>query len=223
MDINKKACIINASWGAWYPRGTDRLKTSLIHHGFNYDILTWKNEKINEYFNPKFPYTIKMAALMEAINRGYTHIIWMDCSLWVVTDPNKLMDIIDAEGGLFIRSGYNLAQTSADSDLKWSNTSRDEAEKMPELWSCIFGINLETEQGKNFVGHFQSAYYNGVFDTSRLHDNNSQDKRFLHARQDQTAASFAFYKSGYEKLREPWEILSYYNENKDTLIKMRGM
>jgi len=227
MESNKKAVLINASWGAWYPRGSARLERSLIYHGWNYDMKIWKDEIINDFFKKNFPYTIKAAAFMQAMLDGYTHILWMDCSQWVVRDPNKLMDIIDDEGGLFIKSGYNLAQTSADTDLSWAKVSRDEAEKMPELWSCIFGVNLETEQGRNFARHFIEAYHAGVFDTPREHSGRSQDPRFLHARQDQTAVSWAFHKSGYAKLREPREILhSYYPgevETDEQIVRMRGM
>lgn len=223
MEIEKKGCIINASWGKWYPRGSERLERSLIYHGWNYDLLVWKDEPINDMLQKDFPYTVKAAAFMEAVNRGYTRIIWMDCSLWVTKNPNILMDIVDGEGGLFIRSGYNLAQTSADSDLKWANSTRDEAEKIEELWSCIFGVNLETPQGKAFAYHFIDAYFSGVFNTPREHSGLSADSRFLHARQDQTAASWAFHKAGYNKIYPSGNFLTQDVEGKDSLIKMRGM
>ena len=42
MESSVKHCIINASNGAgWYPKGTKRLKESLIYHGFNGDIITF--------------------------------------------------------------------------------------------------------------------------------------------------------------------------------------
>ena len=225
MDVNKKACLLNAAWGAWYPKGTDRLVRSAIHHGWEYDILTFKNEIINEYFDPNQPYTIKAAALVEAIRRGYTHILWADCSCWFVDNPNRLMEIVDEEGGYFIKSGYNLAQTSADSDLTWAGADRNTAEYFDEVWSCLFGINLETEQGKIWVETFLSGAASGVFGTSRHHNGASQDARFLHARQDQTAASWAFYLAGYKTMREPNEHLEYYSEQtkSNTIVLMRGM
>ena len=225
MDVNKKACLINGAWGAWYPKGTDRLVRSAVHHGWEHDIITYKNEIVNEWFNPNSPYTIKAAMLVEAIRRGYTHILWADCSCWFVDNPNVLMQIIDEEGGYFIKSGYNLAQTSADSDLNWAGATRDDAEMLDEVWSCLFGINTETEQGKMWVEAFLSACTAGVFGTSREHNWASNDHRFLHARQDQTAASWAFHKAGFTKLREPSEHLEYYSERtkSNTIVLMRGM
>lgn len=225
MESNKKAILINAAFGAWYPKGSERLERSLIYHGWNHAMKFWRDGISNKFFNPEFPYTIKAAAFDEAIKLGFTHILWMDCSLWVTEDPNKLMEIVDEKGGLFIKSGYNLAQTSSDDDLKWAQTSRDSAEKLPELWSCIFGVNLETEQGKKFMNYFFDACKNGVFNEPREHGNRSKDARFLHARQDQTAASWAYHKSGYDCLLEPNQILVNYNvrDTHKAPVLMRGL
>ncbi|CAB4219530.1 hypothetical protein UFOVP1615_20 [uncultured Caudovirales phage] len=225
MELGKKGVLINASWGAWYPQGTDRLIRSAIYHGWEHDILTFKNEPINEYFKPEQPYTIKAAALVEAIRRGYTHILWLDCSCWFVGNPTKLMNMIDGENGLFIKSGYNLAQTSADSDLDWASSSRDEASQLDEVWSCMFGVDVTSERGKAWVYKFLDGADRGVFGTSREHNGASSDPRFLHARQDQTAASWAYHYAGFNNLREPSELLEYTSEqtNPNAIILMRGM
>lgn len=225
MELNKKGVLINASWGAWYPQGTDRLVRSAIYHGWEHDILTFKNEPINEYFKSEQPYTIKAAALVEAIRRGYTHILWLDCSCWFVDNPNKLMNIIDGENGLFIKSGYNLAQTSCDADLEWAESSRDEASQLDEVWSCMFGVDITSERGKAWVNMFLDGAERGVFGTSREHNGASSDPRFLHARQDQTAASWAYHYAGFNNLREPSELLEYTSEqtNPNAIILMRGM
>lgn len=225
MDVKTKACLLNASWGAWYPKGTDRLVRSAIHHGWEHDILTFKNEMINEYFDPNQPYTIKAAALVEAIRRGYRYILWADCSCWFVDNPNRLMQIVDEENGYFIKSGYNLAQTSSDSDLVWARANRDDAERLDEVWSCLFGVDTKSARGVKFVSEFLSARDAGVFGTSRHHNGASQDARFLHARQDQTAASWAYHKSGFTTMREPSEHLEYYTERtkNSTIVLMRGM
>lgn len=225
MESSVKACIINASWGGWYHKGSDRLKQSLIYHGFHHDILIWKNEKINYYFDESQPYTIKLAALHEAINLGYTHILWLDSSVWALQNPEKIFDIINEEGGYFWKSGFNMAQCSSDSDLYFANWSRDYAETLPELSSSMFGLNLNNPNSKEFVKVFTEAKNHGVFGTSRYHDNGSSDSRFLHARQDQTAASIAFYKSGFNKMYDPSIYSEYYSDNinKSVIFTMRGM
>jgi hypothetical protein len=225
MESNKKGVLLNAAWGAWYPQGTDRLVRSAIYHGWEHDILTFKNEPINELFNANQPYTIKAAALAEAMRRGYTHILWADCSCWFVDNPNKLMQIIDEENGLFIKSGYNLAQTSADTDIDWAKSTRDDASQLDEVWSCLFGVDVSTERGKTWADMFLDGAASGVFGTSRDHNNASQDRRFLHARQDQTAASWAYHYAGFDNVREPSDLLEYASvrTNENVCVLMRGM
>lgn len=218
-----KGILINAAWGTWYPRGSQRLERSLVHHGWEHEMKFWRNETINSFFDPAFPYTIKAAAVAQALWDGYTHILWMDCQLWVTGNPNVLMHYIDNEGGLFIRSGFNLAQTADDNDLAFANINRDEAESLPELWSCVFGFNINTRQGKTFAHWFLDAAKNGVFSTSRLHANGSRDKRYLFARQDQTAATIAYHKAGYDIMKDPGDLLGDYSKDSDKLIYRRGM
>jgi hypothetical protein len=224
MEKNIKGCLVNAAWGGWYSKGSERLERSLIHHGWAYDMFFWRDEVINEYFDHNQPYTIKAAAIMEAVNRGYTRIIWADCSFWAVNNPNPIMDIVNGEAGYFWSSGYNLAQTAGDKDLQFAEMTRDYAEKLPELSSSLFGINIENPKGQIFLKTFLEAKEAGVFGTSREHNNASQDKRFKFSRQDQTAATIAFYKAGYDKIYPPGEISSYYPHNIDkVLMTMRGI
>jgi hypothetical protein len=224
MDKNIRGCLINAAWGGWYSQGSKRLEKSFIHHGWAYDMFFWRDEPINEHFDPNQPYTIKAAALHEAIKMGYTRILWLDSSVWCVKDPNPIMDIINAEAGYFWSSGYNLAQTATDADLEFTGWDRDYAEQLPELSSSMFGVNIENPKGQIFVDTFFKAKEAGVFGTSRLHNNASKDKRFLFGRQDQTAATIAFYKAGFDKIYAPGVYSSYYPSDLDKVtLTMRGI
>lgn len=222
----KDSCIINAAWQYWYPRGTDRLVKSLEDVGFDGDVLYWKDELINTFFDTSYPYTIKLAALHEALKLGYKKILWLDCSVWAIRNPKPIFDVIEKEGGYFWSSGYNMAQCSTDKDLEFAKWSRDYAEKLPELSSSMFGINMNDSRAVKFVEWFSKAKDAGVFGTSRLHNNGSEDERYLHGRQDQTAATIAFYKAGFEKIYPP-KIYSMYDtdgiESETTIFKMRGM
>jgi hypothetical protein len=221
MESNIKACFVNAGFGGWYPKGSKRLERSMIHFGCAHDMF-FTREPFEDMDTTK-PYRIKYHALKDAIDKGYTHLIWLDCSLWFTDSPNILMEKLNHNGGFFVHSGFNLAQTSADSDLEWAKKTRDEAELLPEIWSCVFGFNLETEVGKKFWQIFENGFNNGVFDTSRLHANNSQDERFLYARQDQTAVSWAYYTSGYDCAIDPNGIVTDFDNNKPSLIYRQGL
>lgn len=223
MDSKIKHCIINASNGiGWYPKGTERLKRSLIYHGFNGDILTW-NDFPNNYFDSSCPYNIKPSAFMTAFDLGYTHVLWLDCSVWAVKDPNPIFDIINNDGYYFWKSGYNAAQTCSDKCLDFFEVNRDLAETFNDCSTSMFGVNIENPNGRIFIEKFFSAAALGVFEGSRLHDNQSQDHRFLFHRQDQSAATMIINKMGL-KIHDPG-ISHYYQENlpNETIFTMRGM
>jgi hypothetical protein len=227
MESQNKATLLNAAWGKWYPTGSDRLKESLVYHGWAHHAHIWKDDPINEWFNPEFPYTIKAAAWSECLKKGYTHLFWADSSVWCVQNPTKIMDIIHDEGGYFWYSGYNLAQTATDKDLEFAGWTRDFAETLPEIASNMFGVNISNPKGQVFSNVFLEAAKAGVFNSSREHNNASNDPRFLFGRQDQVAATIAYHKASFDNARHPEVISSYYEPNKKlnptVLFVMQGL
>lgn len=214
MESHNRGILINAAWGKGYFKGSNRLERSLIYHGWVHDIKIWRDEKINEWFNPEYVYTIKAAAFSEAEKMGYTHILWADSSFWCVQNASKIMDVINEEGGYFCRSGYNLAQTATDKDLEFAGWTRDYAETLPELASGLLGISMRHPRGVLFYRWFLNAAIAGVFNSSREHNEASQDKRFLFGRQDQVAATIAYYKAGFNNARCFGDLAAYYEPHK---------
>lgn len=223
MESGVKACIINVAMGGWYPKGQERLVRSLIHHGFNWDIKTWTTWPNNNY-DKSCPYNIKTAALEEAIKEGYTHILWLDSSVWAVGDPNKIFDIINTQGYYLGDSGYNCAQSCNDRMLKYFGINRNTAEAIPDCASGILGLYIDNPIAKEFATRWIKAGKDGAFEGSRQHDNQSLDPRFLFHRQDQSAASIIAYSLGMN-LTPFGEVVSYYEkELKENIIfTLRGM
>lgn len=191
MDLTaNKPVIINASvGGGWYGAGTNRLIKSLNRVGWAGDVLTWIDKWPNDNFDKSCNYNVKAAAFQEAINLGYTHILWCDSSVWALNDPMPIFDIINETGFFFWSSGYNCAQTCNDNILNYFFKTRDEVESWPDVATGIFGINTKISKGMEFIHGWINACHDGVFKGSRLHDNQSADPRFLFHRQDQSAAS----------------------------------
>lgn len=224
MESNKKHCIINASNGfGWYPKGSKRLKESLIYHGFNGDIITFDKFPNNE-FDTNNPYNIKPSAITEVLNMDYTHILWLDCSVWAIQNPNPIFDVINDKGYYFWTSGYNAAQTCSDKCLEYFNTNRDIAETYKDCSTSMFGVNVENPLGKEFIYQWLQAAKDGVFNGSREHDNQSEDKRFLFHRQDQSAATMILNKLNLE-ITNAGIYSEYYSDNinKSVIFTMRGM
>jgi len=223
MESGINAVIINAAIGSWYPVGQKRLIRSLIEHGWNWDIMTWKDWP-NSNFDMSCNYNVKAAAFQEAIENDYTHMLWLDSSVWAIKDPNPIMDIINEDGYYFWANGYNCAQECSDKCLEYFGVTRDEAEKMPVASTSMFGVNISNPIGKEFIERWIQSALDGVFHGSRFHDNQSQDPRFLWHRQDQSAASIILNQLDC-KIYDPGQYSSYYEPviPESVLFTMRGM
>lgn len=212
MDLtNKKPCIINCGVGGWYKAGSERLERSLIYNGYAGDMIFWRDEyPPNCPSHNDNPYAFKIAAFREAFNRGYTNVMWLDCSFWAIQNPTHLFDIINDNGNLAFRSGYNCANTCTDALLIDVGINRDEAEKIPETATGMVGINISNPDGLKVFEYWADFCDRGLFKNSRGHNpQESADPRFLHARQDQSAYSMALYKAGVEF--NYVDYVAYYN------------
>lgn len=225
MESKHKYCIINASTGThWYKRGTDRLLRSLNYHGFSGEVFTWDSFPLDGYDKTN-PYNIKAAAFEYVLKEGFTHVLWVDCSVWAIKQAEPIFDIINDRGYYLIDNGYNCAQECNDFLLNHYKISRDEAESMKMISSGVMGINTNNPQGKSFVHEFIEAAKSSLFNGSREHGNQSKDSRFLHHRQDQSAASIIANKYGMliEGMGE--SLVSYYSEKmrEEVILSIRGL
>ena len=189
LTVNKPVIINACVGGGWYPAGTERLVRSLNHVGWAGSVLTWKNQWPNLIFPQESNYNVKCSAFLEAMQKGFTHILWCDSSVWALNDPMPIFDIIEEKGYFFWSSGYNCAQTCNDKSLEYFKVNRDQAEKWPDVATGIFGLNLQNEKGFMFLSRWMTSCHDGIFNGSRFHDNQSSDPRFLFHRQDQSCAS----------------------------------
>jgi hypothetical protein len=198
MDlVSNKAVIICAGISGWYSAGVRRLERTLNFEGWGGAIMTW-----DDYPTPdcptheEVPYYFKIAAFEESIKRGFTHILWVDASFFCVKNPMKMFDIINEQGYWFFSTGYNLAQSVNDHSLNILGKTRDEAELQIEWASGCVGVNLENPVGKSLYDGWKYYMDLGLSKGSRLHDNQSQDPRFLFHRNDQSCLNFAIWDLG---------------------------
>lgn len=218
MDLTQnKAVIICAGIGGWYSAGVRRLERTLNFEGWGGSVMTWTEYPQNCPTHEEVPYYMKIAAFEEAITQGYTHILWVDASFFAVSNPMKMFDIINEQGFWFFSSGYNLAQSVNDYTLQFVGKTRDEAEQQTEWASGCVGINLENPNGKALYEKWKFYMDAGLSRGSRLHDNQSQDPRFLFHRQDQSCLNLAIWDLGLKNDRVE-DMVSYkgtgYNPDK---------
>ena len=203
MIDSTKACILSAYapgtshglpvQGSPYKRGQERLKRSLIHHGFRYDIKLYQDFITND-FNRECGYNIKADALQQVIKEGYERILWLDSSVWAVRPVEPLFDYIDSNGWYFHSNGFNLRQTADDNALDYFGISPNLAWLMPDLSSSMFGLHMGNPKAQEWAKLWIQSAKDGLWNTSREHANGSEDPRYMFDRQDQTAATALMHK-----------------------------
>lgn len=223
---NAKICIISCGVGHWYAVGTRRLRRSLNEVGFAGDIITWEDQlPPNCPPHDAIPYYFKIAAFEYAFQNGYTHVLWCDASFWAVNDPMPIFDIVNEQGYYMFSSGYNLAQTVNDNCLEKLQLDRDILESATEWATGCVGLYLENPEGKKLYDLWKQYMDEGLSIGSRLHDNQSQDKRFLFHRQDQSCFSLACFYYGLRNERGLDHVAYYgtgYNPEK-LIFYIRGI
>lgn len=220
-------CIVNVGIGHWYPKGTERLRKSLEGR-YDGDIL---------FFNDVLPpnarphnvsnYGFKIHAIQSAIDNGFDTILWLDCSMYAVKDITPIFDKIKKNGYYFINNGFNAAQTLTDNALHNLEITRDEAEKIPEVASGLFGLDMKNKKAAEFYRQWKYHEAVGSFNGSRNHNpKDSTDPRFLFSRHEQSVASVLLHRLGMNKLSFWGEEGDYWSQNKEnnhSLIICRGM
>lgn len=183
-------CIINVATGGRYIKEQERLGKSLAKH-FEGDFLHWTDFP-NDNYNKENKYNAKASAFEEAIQKGYTQILWLDSPVVAVKAVAPIFESIQANGYLTIKNdSYNCAQTCSDKCLAYFKVTRDQAEGFQEHAGGAIGIDMTHPKGKELIEKFIQACKDGACDGSRKHDGQSQDSRFKFHRQCQSVISLA--------------------------------
>lgn len=211
MESINKAVIINCGVNGWYGHGSRRLAKSLNFVGWAGETIIYADEYPPfSHRHEDVPYYMKIALFEEAIQRGFTHILYVDSSFWAIQNPMHIFDLINDKGVVGFRTGYNMAETSSDAALNHFGFTRDEAELLPEIASGMCGIRIDNPDGGRVYQLWKEAMDLGLSKNSRTHDiNDSADPRMKFARQDQTLWALSIHKCGLNI--DDADIVAYYN------------
>lgn len=193
---HSKTCFLNVGIGEWYSTGSDRLRGTLLQHGFDGDLLFWKDEWPPGDFPHDCIYTAKAAAFAEAMRQGYTTIIWGDSSITARRSTASFVHHIHTHGYWIGQSGYRASETASDMQIQYFGVSRDWADSVPDCATGLFGFDVSRPGMRAAVEQWIQAGRDGAFHGSRGHGGQSNDRRFKFCRQDQSAMSLVLGKNG---------------------------
>jgi hypothetical protein len=187
-NIYEGCAIICAGIGGWYPKGVQRLNDSLDLVGYTGARFMFTDYQPGWVKHEQTPYGFKIDAIEAAINAGFKYVLWLDASMYAVNSLAPIFDKIKQDGYYFVKNGFNCAQECNDASLIMWDIDRDEAEEIPIIATGVIGLNFNGNGGR-IVKFWKIWRDEGMFSGSRNHDGQSNDPRFLHHRQDQSALS----------------------------------
>jgi len=151
MNIGETA-IINFGKGAWYPRGSARLRQSLMDVRYPGHVYGWSDENaLNCPPHEKVPYAFKVAAFHAAARAGHKLILWCDSAVFAIKPVDPIFEQIERDGYIFFASGFYCGQWTSDICLQQMKVTREDAWKMPMYMACCMGLDLTKPRSQDFL------------------------------------------------------------------------
>ncbi len=150
MESNK-ICVISYGIGGWYRTGQHRLIRSLMYHGFAGEIISHTEHPYGWPTHSENPYAFKIYAFEDALQQGYTHILWLDSSVYAIADIMPVFDYINVHG---IFSNVDIQIPYYCHGYKWEDQQEKEcAFKRMESEIDRYYANSKFGVYKHPVGH----------------------------------------------------------------------
>lgn len=158
-------CIVNVGFGGWYAKGSERLRRSLIYHGFAGEIKLWKDElPPGSPTHEECPYGMKLYAMQWAMEQGHQSILWLDSSAWCVKYPRVHEQAMGRDGYYLVGNGdWKVDQWTDDHALAHFGITREEARNIPLVSGGIIGLDFRNEIAREFFKRYAAAMNAGCF------------------------------------------------------------
>lgn len=125
-------------------------------------------------------YAFKPKSFLKANEMGYTTILWLDASMYVLKDLTPIFEQIERDGYYFQDSGWPNSIFTTPDQKEYFGT-----DKGIMISSGVLGLDLTSEVGREFLNIWNKASDDGMF-------NGSHEV----TRHDQTAASLIIEQMG---------------------------
>jgi len=192
MTINKRRAIVSfANERGNYLEAQQRLKDSLIGFTDADFIAIQGEESIGAPKHDKNPYAFKIYAIQEAINRGYTSILYLDTSAYAVANIDTIFNIIELDGYFMEEAGHYAGTWTNDKALKYFGLTRDEAMKITMYSAGFTGLDFTNDIACAFymmwIDAMSAGCFKGKWDNKGF--TQSKDTRCEGHRHDMSCAS----------------------------------
>lgn len=228
--MTKRAVISFSNDRGRYRDAMDRLNASLAEKFDGAFIGFEGEESIGAPEHLQSPYAFKIYAFEQAIDAGFTSILWLDSSVFAIRDINPIFDEIERDGYIMQEAGHYVGEWTNDKALDYFDVSRDEAMKMLCYGNAGFlGLDFTNPIAVEFFHQWHDAMLFGMFKGEWTNENKTEslDPRVRGHRHDLSCGSIIANKLGM-KYKKGDEWLEYAQEgsipkNETILLMASGM
>ena len=159
---HQRRCVLNVATER-YVKGQQRLRSSLEKYT-DADLLFYQNEgQVGAPLHKENPYAFKIYAFKKAKELGYNLILWLDASIWAVSDLIPVWKKIET-GYLMQENGWTVGHWCNEKTLKWWDLKKEDAFKMPMYGDAgLLGLNFNTKASKSFFKLWEESMEAGCF------------------------------------------------------------
>ena len=151
-----------------YKKGQERLDQSLSGKT-NADILLFKSEQaVGSPTHQENNYAFKIYAIQRAIDFGYTSILWLDASMYVIGDLEPIFKVIESQGYFFQDSGWMNTDWTNQRTRDYFGTCEGK-----QFSSGVLGLDFTSQVAIDFFEKWKKAMLDGQFNgshTDHRHD-----------------------------------------------------
>lgn len=217
-----KRAVISVGIGKNYPKLLHRQAETMAKYEGEIDHITWFNElPIGCPPHEQVPYAFKSFAFLYTVLMNYDSVIWMDSAVWVQGDLFKMFEIVEREGHLIFKNGWNQANWSTDQQLQKYGLTRTEAESIPHPLACVIGAKISDIEVDNWIFEYIHGYPLFVGEWSNASGQVTDDMRCLGSRHDQSVLGFIAHKHKLS-LTSPNGLISYDEYDKQSILLSKG-
>ena len=158
MAIVKRAIVtVGASETRLFGPYLERFKRTMREYGGADYLKIWHKE-----WPPGSPthheahYAFKVHAVYETAARGYTSILWLDCSANAFKPIEPMWERLERDGHVLVEDANMLGKWCGDRTLEVFGVSRDKAMTIPLMCGTCWGVDLTVERSRVFLERLRS-------------------------------------------------------------------
>lgn len=160
-------CIINVSTNK-YRKGQERLSETLKGNTDAHLLLYTKESDVEAPTHQESMYGFKPMAFQKAYELGFTTVLWLDASMYILKDLNPIFEHIEEHGYFWQDSGWENDRWTTPEAEEYFGTNQGRM-----ISSGVVGLDLYHPDASDFLylwlGAMQDGMFNGSHEVTR-HD-----------------------------------------------------